>query len=234
VGNNTVTATIGGQAVTSQAPTITVTATPGPADPGQSTVAVSPASVPTGGTSTITLTAKDAAGTALTTGGATVTFALGAGTTIGTIGPVTDNGNGTYTATFTATAAGSNTITATINTQTVTSQAPTITVTVAAGTADPAQTTVSVSPNVIQSGGTAIVTLTAKDASGTPLTTGGLAVVFKLASTSGGLGSFGSVIDNGDGTYTSTFTGAETGTNTITATIDGTALTSQAPIITIQ
>ncbi|MGE5142401.1 MAG: hypothetical protein ACM3OA_03090, partial [Acidobacteriota bacterium] len=49
------------------------------------------------------LTGKDAAGNALTKGGATVVFTQGGGTSTGTIAPspATDNANGTYTATFT-------------------------------------------------------------------------------------------------------------------------------------
>ena len=126
VGTNTITATINAAAVTTTAPTVTITAAP---SLSQSTVAVSPSSVAAGSPATVTLTAKDANGTALTTGGATVAFALGIGTALGNFGPVTDHGNGTYTATFTGTGAGTNTITATIGGQAVTSTAPTITVT---------------------------------------------------------------------------------------------------------
>jgi adhesin/invasin len=199
------------------------------ADLGQSSVAVAPASVQVGGTSTITLTARDANGTQLTTGGLTVAFGLGTGTGQGTFGTVTDNGNGTYTATFTGTTAGTNTITATINGQAVTSTAPTITVTVPA---DLGQSSVTVAPTSIPNGGTATVTLTARDAGGTQLTTGGLTVTFGLG-TGTAQGTFGTVADNGDGTYTATFTGTNAGTNTITATINGQAVTSTAPTLTI-
>jgi hypothetical protein len=48
-------------------------------------------------TQLLTATAKDANGNTLTGGGATVTITQLSGT--GTIGPVTDNGDGTYTAT---------------------------------------------------------------------------------------------------------------------------------------
>ena len=48
-----------------------------------------------------------------------------------------------------------------------------------------------------------------------------------------GSGTFSSVTDNGDGTYTATFTGTTAGTNTITATIDGQPVTSTAPTITV-
>jgi hypothetical protein len=92
-------------------------------------VSVSPTSIANLGTATVTLTAKDANGTALTTGGATVTFGLGTGTGGGNFGAVTDNNDGTYTATFTATTPGNNTVIATLNSQPVTSTAPDLTIT---------------------------------------------------------------------------------------------------------
>src|SRR3990167_10608231 len=108
----------------------------GGADAGQSTVAVSRSVMglnrPNGATaytSTITLTARDSAGDLVGAGGATVAFDLGAGTSVGTIGAVTDVGDGTYTATFTPTGTGTpRTVTATVNGATVTTSMPTITV----------------------------------------------------------------------------------------------------------
>jgi adhesin/invasin len=227
VGTNTVTATIGGQAVTTAAPTVIVV---GSVDPSQSTISVNPASVQSGGSTTVTLTAVDANGNQETVGGSTVVFSLGSGTAQGTFSSVTDNSNGTYTATFTGTTAGANTITATIDGQTVTSAAPSITVT--PGPADPTQTTVSVNPASIQSGATTTVTLTAVDANGNQETTGGSTVVFGLGNGSA-QGDFGTVTDNGDGTYTATFIGTTAGANTITATIDGQTVTSSLPSITV-
>ena len=127
VGSNTITATIGGQAVTTAAPAITVTAGSGTgtADLTQSTVSVAAPSVLTGGTTEVTLTARDAGGTQLPTGGSTVTFDLGGGSPTGTFDTVVDNGDGTYTANFTASAAGTNTIIGSIDSQPLTSTAPT-------------------------------------------------------------------------------------------------------------
>ena len=98
----------------------------------QSTVAVSPARIATGGTASVTLTARDANGaqeTEETGGGLAVAFALGGGSATGTFSTVMANGDGTYTAIFTATAVGTNTITATIGGQPVTSPSPSIDVT---------------------------------------------------------------------------------------------------------
>ena len=226
-GTNTITATVDGNSLTSTAPTIAVT--PGPVDLTQSNVTLASSSVPSGDTTTVTLTARDAAGNQETAGGLTVLFSLGAGAATGSFSAVTDNGDGTYTATFTANGLGSNTIAATIGGNPVTSTAPTITVTPSVS-----QSTISVSPATIMSGvaDAATVTLTARDAAGNQATTGGDTVVFSLGA-GAATGTFSAVTDNGDGTYTATFTGILGGTNTITATIDGHALTSVAPTITV-
>ena len=94
----------------------------------QSTVTASPTIITQGNTTTITLAAIDTSGQQETSGGQTVTFALGAGSAGGTFGPVTDNGNGTYTVTFTGTTLGTDTFTATFDGDTVLSASPTVTV----------------------------------------------------------------------------------------------------------
>ena len=86
-----------------------------------STVTVSPATIRTSGTSTITVQLKDANGNNLTSGGASVTFST---PSTGSIGAVTDNNNGTYTATYTAsTTTGLVTITPRINSNAFTNTA---------------------------------------------------------------------------------------------------------------
>ena len=88
---------------------------PGSASTATSTIDASPATIVANGTSTSTITVrlKDAAGNDLTATGGLVTLAL-AGT--GSLGSVTDEGDGTYTATLTSpTAVGSGSITGTLN-----------------------------------------------------------------------------------------------------------------------
>jgi adhesin/invasin len=88
--------------------------TPGPPSGATSEIAASPTSIEADGTSTssVTVLLRDGFGNALTTGGANVTVS----TTLGTLGPVTDNGNGTYSATLTSsTTAGTATISGTVN-----------------------------------------------------------------------------------------------------------------------
>jgi adhesin/invasin len=87
--------------------------TPGPPSGATSTIDATPTSVAANGidSSTITVVLRDALGNPLTTGGATVVLSPSGGT----LGPVTDQGNGTYTATLTATSPGSITVNGSVN-----------------------------------------------------------------------------------------------------------------------
>ncbi len=101
------------------------------------------------------------------------------------------------------------------------------------GAASLSQSDVSIVPSSIQSGNSATVTLTARDASGNQENSGGLTVMFGLGSGTSS-GTFSSVTDNHNGTYTTTFTGTTAGTaTTIFATIDGRAITSTLPTIIV-
>ena len=124
----TVTATVASHTI-NQSIALTASSANAP-DAAHTTIGVAPTSVAVAGTATITVTAKDSSGTAITVGGATVTLSLSGGTATGTIGAVSDNGDGTYTATYTGTGAGTaETINGTINGATITTTLPTITVT---------------------------------------------------------------------------------------------------------
>ncbi len=98
--------------------------------------------------------------------------------------------------------------------------------------ADLFQSTVSIGASSVQAGATSTVTLTAVDSSGHQLPSGGLNVAFGLGNNVGG-GTFNAVTDNGNGTYTTTFTGTTAGANTITTTIDGQLVASAAPSVTV-
>jgi len=92
--------------------------TPGTPATGTSTVDASPGTITANGTntSTITVRLKDAFGNNLTSSGGTVTLSLSSPPPGGSLGSVTDNGNGTYTATLTSsTTAGTVTVSARIN-----------------------------------------------------------------------------------------------------------------------
>jgi adhesin/invasin len=227
-GTDTFTATIAGQAVTSTAPVVTVTAAA--VSLSTSAALVVPPTVQLGGTVTVTLQAKDPYGNDETTGGLAVGFKL-ANTTggQGTFGPTTDHGNGTYTATFTGTADGTNAVVATIGGTAVSTTAA---VTVSGAAASAAKSVVTLAPAGVAAGGTTTVTLQAKDATGKPETAGGLTVSFKLG-TGAAAGTFGPVTDHGNGTYTATFTGTLAGTNTVIGVIGTAALTTAAPTVTV-
>jgi alpha-tubulin suppressor-like RCC1 family protein len=96
-----------------------------------------------------------------------------------------------------------------------------------------AQSTVSVSSSAVVYGATATLTLQLRDSQGNPLPHGGSNVSFGLGSGTGA-GTIGTVIDHGDGTFTATFTATGVGTPlTITASINGVAVTSTLPTITV-
>ncbi|HTP80323.1 MAG TPA: Ig-like domain-containing protein, partial [Bacteroidota bacterium] len=93
----------------------TFTVNPGSFSLVQSTVAVGRSSISSGDTTRVCLIAKDSLGNRLTSGGLTVAFGLGSGTSAGTFGTVVDSTNGKYVAIFTGTTSGTaRTITATI------------------------------------------------------------------------------------------------------------------------
>ncbi|MDE2996004.1 MAG: FG-GAP-like repeat-containing protein, partial [Bacteroidota bacterium] len=173
-------------------------------------------------TATITVQVRDAYENNLETGGEAVVLA----TTLGTLGAVADNGDGTYTATLTAgEQAGDATVSGTLNGGVITDTAV---VTFDADGGDPTTTTISANPAAITADGqaTSTVTVQAKDANGDNFNQGGEAVV--LATT---LGALGAVVDNNDGTYTATLTaGILAGTATITGTLEGAAITDNAQV----
>ena len=220
-GSATVTGTVNAAAITDNA---VVSFIPGPADETQSTITASPTSIVANGvtTSTITVQLKDANGNDLTSGGDTV----GLATTLGSLGSVTDNSDGTYTATLTSgTVTGSATVTGTVNAAAITDNAV---VSFIPGAADETQSTITAAPTSIYADGIATSTITVqlKDANGNDLTSGGDTV--GLATT---LGSLGSVTDNSDGTYTATLTSGTTiGTATVTGTVNAAAITDNATV----
>ena len=198
----------------------------GAVDAAHSTVSPATAIKPANGISTqvITVQARDVNNNTQTTSGDTVIISA----TAGTVGPVTDNSNGTYTATWTSPASvgsGIATVTATLGGAAV-------------GTAVGASScviTLTEAPNASHSTlspGTAtkpadgistqVITLQARDATDVNLIAGGAVVVISATT-----GTVSSVTDNTNGTYTATWTApvsVGSGTATVTATLDGTAV----------
>jgi adhesin/invasin len=218
-GTATITGTVNGTPIGDDA-TVTLSA----ASAATSTITASPSLIASDGaaTSTITVQLKDATSANLTSGGDLVELA----TTLGTLGSITDNGDGTYTAILTAgTTSGPATITGLVNGATMADDA---TVTLSASAASATTSTITASPTSIPGDGssTSAVTVQLKDASDLNLTTGGDAVT--LATT---LGVLSPVTDNADGTYTATLTaGTTSGTATITGTVNGADIADAATV----
>jgi lysophospholipase L1-like esterase len=214
VGTANITGTIGGATIGH--PT-SVSLTPGPVSAANTMISANPASITADGVSTSTLTvqAKDANNNNLTLSSGTVTMNASAGS----VGSVTDNGNGTYTAILTSAAtAGTASITGTIGGNAIGHPASVAFI----GSVSAANTTISASPVSIPANGTSTSTLIvqAKDANNSNLNSSGGAVVLNAS-----VGSVSSVTDNGNGTYTATLTSATTtGTANVTGTIGGAAI----------
>jgi adhesin/invasin len=184
--------------------------TPGPAEPIQSTATV-PAGT-SGGVTQISVQARDAFGNPLSTGGQTVVVTV---TGANSASPnVTDLGTGIYTASYTPATAGTDNVSITMN-GTPVNGSP-FTSIVGAGTASPAQSTADVPAGVAGSSTTIVVT--ARDASGNPLTTGGAGVSIVI---SGANSSSPFVNDNGNGTYTTFYNPQVTGTDIVNITMNG-------------
>ena len=209
-------ATIDAEAVTSTLPTMTVTI--GPPSLSNSTVVVSAATVGAGGAVALTLTARDTCGNQMA-GLTTVAFSHTGGTSTGDISAVTDQSDGTYSAIFTGQTAGTaTTLQATIDGEVVKSTVPTMTVT--AGPPSLSNFTIMVSAASVAAGGAMTLTLTARDTGGNLLA--GLTNVAFAHTGGSSTGEISAVTDQGDGTYTSIFTGQTGGAaTTLRATVDG-------------
>ncbi len=193
----------------------------GEPDPFLSSVTVADTSIVADGSSqtTVTVIPRDNGGVDLGTG-QVVTIAT-AGT--GTMGPVTDNLDGTYTGVLTASwQVGTDTITATVlgsGGPVTLGDQPTVQFTPVPGEPDPALSSVTVSPDLLPADGNsqAVITVVPRNASGSVLSAGRLVSV-----SNSGLGVLGLVVDNLDGSYVATLTApSRGGTDGITATVDG-------------
>ncbi|UCG87829.1 MAG: beta-propeller fold lactonase family protein, partial [Gemmatimonadota bacterium] len=123
-GPNALTASVAGLSAEFDA-----TGVPGPADLDRSTITLSDDTVAAGSGAVLGLVVRDAFGNRHAAGGLNVSFYLSGGTSDGTIGPVADNGDGSYSADFTGETAGTaSDVGATIAGDQVTSARPAVTV----------------------------------------------------------------------------------------------------------
>ena len=198
----------------------------------RSTLSVSQTSIEVGSTATIHFVPMTQSGGSYTQSGLNVQFSYSGGSTAGTISTPQIQSDGSFISTFTATRAGSPvTLSATANGQAITSALPTI-------SAYPPNISnslsqIQVSSATDASGAADTITLVTYDTSGNRVNIGGASVTFSAVGGSS-TGTISSVTDNGDGTYTATFTGVAAGSATsIDATIQGSAVTSTSPTIQV-
>ena len=203
--------------------TATVTVTTGGVSPSQSTVVAAPTSIEVGsGTSTITVTARDAAGNPVS--GATVVLAAtGSGNTLTQPAAPTD-ANGVATGTLSSTVPEAKTVSATADGTALTA---TPTVTVTPGGASASLSTVVASPASITAGGSSTISVTVKDGNGNPIS--GATVVLAATGPGKTLTQPSGPTDQ-NGVATGTLTATAAGTKTVSATANGTAITQTAPV----
>ncbi len=180
----------------------------------------STATVPRGGVASptrIVVQARDGNDNPLSSGGATVVVTVSGANSPGALA-VTDQGDGTYTASYTPALAGTDTVAITMNGTSI-SGSP-FTSTVGAGAASPAHSTATVPDGT--AGLPTDMLIQARDASGNPLSSGGATVVVTVsgANSPGAL----AVTDQGDGTYTSSYTPTAVGTDSVFITMNGTSI----------
>lgn len=219
----TLKATVGGLA---DIVSTTFNVTSGVVSASQSTVVAAPASITAGsGSSTITVTARDAGGFPVV--GATVTLSVtGTGNTV-TQPSAPANGSGVATGSLSSTVAGSKTVTATANGVTIT-QKPVVVVT--AGALSPSVSTVSAAPaSIVAGSGTSTITVTVKDAFGNPVSG---STVTLAATGSGNTLTQPSGPSGGNGVATGAISSTATGTKTVSATAGG-LLLAQTTAVTV-
>jgi adhesin/invasin len=180
----------------------------------ESRVSADPTSFQAGnGSSTITVTVRDAQGTPLPNVGVQISVS-GTGNTVNQ--PGVTNASGVATGSFTSTVAEAKTVSATAGGVAI-QQTASVTVTAPAPTADPSQTTATV-PNGV-AGTATVITVQARSTTGAAMTTGGDAVTVTVTGDNAA-GSL-SVTDIGNGTYTASYTPQTTGTDQVAITLNG-------------
>ncbi len=199
--------------------------TAGGVSAAQSTVTASPPTIEAGiGTSTITVTARDANDNAIS-GVTVVLSATGSGNSFTPAATGTTNTSGVMTATFSSTVVEAKTISATIDGLAV---SQTATVTVTSGAVSAVQSTVTASPTTIEAGlGASTITVTARDENGNPIEG---ATVVLAATGAGNIVTQPSDSTNASGVATGTLRSLVAEAKTVSATIDGKPIDQTATV----
>ncbi len=227
----TISATVGGNAITTGDASVVFEAdntNPAAGNVNTTIAATNPVVADGTATTTVTVTLADTNGNLLTVGGATVVVtATGDATQVGT---VIDNGDGTYTAYFSNTSSETVTISATVDGNAITTGDASVVF--EADNSNPSATNVNTTITAtgpVDANGTDVSTVTVQlaDANGNLITSGGEAVV--LAVTGNAILVSG-VTDNGNGTYTATYSNLLVESVTVTGTLNGTNITDDTTI----
>lgn len=178
----------------------------GAPSPTTSSISIASSTVTSGQAVTVTATIKDDNNNPVT-GGVAITFSKTGGTSTGTFGSVTNAGNGVYTVDYTGVTAGT---AQTISVLTDGSAlGPSTTVSVNAAAPSGPNSSLTISSNSITSGQTATLTATLRDLNNNPISSGVTVTFTKTGGTS--TGTYSSVVNQGSGVYTTTYTGIVAG-----------------------
>lgn len=225
VGSATISGTLDGTAMTS---TQSVSFTAMSANAAQSSATV-PSTGTVGTQSNIQVIARDAFNHPVS--GATVAVRV-TGADSATAGSltVTDVGGGTYTAAYTPTLTGTDLVTVTVNGSPVPGSP--FTSTIAAGAAVASTSYANVPPTAM-SGTSTTITITTRDANGNLRTTGSGPNAVAVTTTGMNVSGPTFATDNGDGTYSFSYTPIAAGTDNIAITLNGSPIASSPYSITV-
>gem|GEM_PF-1777376 len=197
--------------------TVSETVNPGSPSGSTSTLTAASATVLSGSLDTITATIRDANNNPISSG-ITVTFSKVGGTSTGTLSSVTNQGSGVYQINYQGLAAGTaQTISVLINGSAL---GPSTNISVLPGAPSNALSTLTVSANTVVAGQSVTATATIVDSNNNPISSGILVTFDKFGGTS--FGNYGTVVNQGNGVYTATYSGVTAGTaQTISAMVNG-------------
>ncbi|MFO8173973.1 MAG: filamin/ABP280 repeat domain-containing protein [Longimicrobiales bacterium] len=218
-GTDRVAITMNGTAISGSPFTSSVS--PGNASPSSSTAIVPNGAA--GSRTDIVVQARDSEGNRVSVGGETVEISVSGTNNEGAL-TVTDEGDGTYTAGYVPTAVGTDNVAITMN-GTPISGSPYTSV-VGTGAASPANSTASVPQGT--AGTPTEVVVQARDSGGNTLGSGGESVEVTISGANVAAGF--AATDNGDGTYSASYTPTVAGIDSVGITMNGTPI-SGSPYI---
>lgn len=194
-----------------------VAVTPGSPSPGNSSIAVSGASVISSQSVTVTATVRDDNNNVISSG-VSVAFAKSGGTSTGNFGSVQNQGSGVYTVSYTGVTAGSaQNLGILIDGIAL---GPTTTIAVLPGAPASLLSTLTLTANTVIAGQNVTLTATIKDDNNNPISAGILVSFDKIGG--GSFGDLSTVTNQGNGVYTATYTGVTAGTaQTLQANVNG-------------